>query len=215
MRQGSTLDDKVSTLPSPSGARVVRIIWVVATVLAFFAAENLWLDPWLRSKSRSLPSLTPDALSGPWFLALLVVTVFCILLIVAQVLVALDRGVPLGKRVGTGMATVVALLLCVLWACVTGGMTSPAAFWQKFTQRTKGHTVTLTWNASKSAVRGYNVYRGTKSGLYEKVNQDVVHGLTYKDENVPGRTTYYYVARSVDFSGRESVNSSEIAVTVP
>jgi len=41
MRQGSTLDDKVSTLPSPSGARVVRIIWVVATVLAFFAAENL------------------------------------------------------------------------------------------------------------------------------------------------------------------------------
>jgi fibronectin type 3 domain-containing protein len=76
--------------------------------------------------------------------------------------------------------------------------------------------VTLIWKASKFAVRGYNVYRGTKSGgPYTKVNRDLVQGLTYKDENVRGGTTYYYVTRSVDADGRESVNSSEITVVVP
>lgn len=80
----------------------------------------------------------------------------------------------------------------------------------------KTHTVTLIWKASKSAVRGYNVYRGTESGgPYMKINRALVQGLTYKDENVPGGTTYYYVTRSIDADDRESVNSSEITVNVP
>jgi len=107
----------------------------------------------------------------------------------------------LRKSIGTGLATFLALLLCGLWACGQGSKT---------------HTVTLIWKASKSAVRGYNVYRGTKSGgPYTRVNRDLVQGLTYKDENAPGGTTYYYVTRSVDADGRESVNSSEITVVVP
>ena len=76
--------------------------------------------------------------------------------------------------------------------------------------------MTLTWKASKSAVRGYNVYRGTKSGgPYTKVNRDLLQELTFKDENVAGGTTFYYVTRSVDAEGRESANSSEIKVSVP
>lgn len=107
----------------------------------------------------------------------------------------------LRRSMGTGLATFLALLLCGLWACGQGSKT---------------HTVTLIWKASKSAVRGYNVYRGTKSGgPYTRINRDLVHGLTYKDENVPGGATFYYVTRSVDADDRESVNSSEITVNVP
>lgn len=84
----------------------------------------------------------------------------------------------LRRSIGTGLATFFAFLLSVLGACGQGSKT---------------HAVTLIWKASKSAVRGYNVYRGTKSGgPYTKVNLDLVRGLTYKDENVPGGTTYYY-----------------------
>jgi hypothetical protein len=199
-------------LHSAARARVVSIIWVVASVLVLFAAENLWIDPWLRNKSRHVPSLTPEALGGLWFLALLAVTIFCLLLIVAQVLVALDRGIPSSKRMGTGVATFLAVLLCVLWACVTSGMTSRPTFGQK----SKGHSVTLTWKASKSAVRGYNVYRGTSSGgPYTKINSELVPGLTYVDQNVPDGTTYYYVTRAADADGRESANSTEIKVTIP
>lgn len=201
-----------STLHAGSRAKVLSIIWLVASVLALFAAENIWVDPWLRNKSRHIPSLAPEALSGLWFLALLVVTVFCILLIVAQVLVALDRGIPLMKRMGAGLATVIALLLCMMWVGVTSGK-SPAPV---FAQANKGHTVTLKWNASKSAVKGYNVYRGTTSGgPYTKINPELVQGLTYQDQDVPGGKSFYYVTRSVDADGRESVNSSEIKVSVP
>lgn len=203
-------------LHSAARARVLSIIWIVASVLVLFAGENLWIDPWLKNKSRLVPSLTPEALSGLWFLALLAVSVFCILLLVAQVLVALDRGIPLHKRMGTGVATFLAVLLCVLWACVTSGMTSRSTFGQNFGRESKGHSVTLTWKASKSAVKGYNVYRGTTSGgSYTKINPDLVPELTYKDQDVPGGTTYYYVTRAVDADGRESVNSSEITVAVP
>lgn len=201
-----------STLHAGARARVLSIIWLIASVLVLFAAENIWVDPWLRNKSRHIPSLAPEALTGLWFLALLVVAVFCILLIVAQVLVALDRGIPLLKRMGTGLATLLALLLCALWVSVTSGKSSVPVF----AQANKGHTVTLKWNASKSAVKGYNVYRGTKSGgPYIKMNPELVQGLTYQDQDVPGGKTFYYVTRSVDADGRESINSSEIKVTVP
>jgi fibronectin type 3 domain-containing protein len=107
----------------------------------------------------------------------------------------------LRKSRGTGLATFLALLLCGLWACGQGSKT---------------HTVTLTWKASKSVVKGYNVYRGTKSGgPYTKINSNLVTGLTYVDKDVRGSTTYYYVTRSVDADGRESVNSGEITATVP
>ena len=116
------------------------------------------------------------------------------------------------KRIGTGLATLIVLLLCVLGVDATSGKSAAPPFWQE----TKGHTVTLTWKASKSAVRGYNVYRATSSGgPYTKINSELVRELTYKDQNVQSGRTYYYITRSVDADGRESVNSSEIAVTVP
>lgn len=201
-----------STLHAGSRSKVIRIIWLVASLLVLFTAENIWLAPWLKNKLPRIPDFAPEALSGFWFLALLTITVFSILLIVAQVLVALDRGITLRKKVGTGLATFFAVLLCVLWARMTSGSSAvPASL-----QRNKGHSVTLTWTASKSQVKGYNVYRGVKPrGPYLKINPSLVEGLTYVDRDVKSGKTYYYVTRSVDADGRESVNSSEIAATIP
>ena len=107
----------------------------------------------------------------------------------------------LRKTIGMGSATFLTFLLSVFGACAQGNKT---------------HTVTLTWKASKSVVKGYNVYRGSKSGgPYTKINSELVLGLAYDDERVPGGKTYYYVTRSVDAHDKESVNSSEIAVPVP
>lgn len=190
----------------------ISLIWLLTSALALFTLENVWLDPWMRSRSRDIPSLAPEPLSGFWFLALLVVALVCVFLVVAQVLVAKDRGIPLMKRLGTGIATLIALVLCVLWVHATSAKSAAPPFWQE----AKRHTVTLTWKASKSAVRGYNVYRATSSGgPYTKINSELVRELNYKDQNVQSGKTYYYVTRSVDANGRESVNSSEIAATVP
>lgn len=201
-----------STLHAGSRSKVMRMIWLVASVLVLFTAENIWIAPWLKNRLPVVSSLAPEALSGFWFLALLAITVFSILLIVAQVMVALDRGIPLRKRVGTGLATLSAVLLCVLWARVTVGSSSVP----QSQQGSKGHSVTVTWKASKSQVKGYNVYRATKSGgPYSRINLALVQGLSYQDRDVKSGTTYYYVTRSMDADGRESVNSSEIAATIP
>lgn len=94
-------------------------------------------------------------------LALLAIPVFSILLIVAQVLVVLDRGIPLRKRIGTGLAAFSAVLLCVLWTRVTTGRSALPAF----LHRHKSYSVTLTWKTSKSLVNGYNVYRSRRFGV--------------------------------------------------
>lgn len=201
-----------STLHGGSRSKVMRIIWLVASLLVLFTAENLWIAPWLKNKLPHVPSLAPEGLTGFWFLALLAITVFSILLIVAQILVALDRGIPVRKRVGTGLATLSALLLCVLWARVTAGSSAVP----KSQQGSKGHSVTVLWKASKSPVKGYNVYRATKSGgPYSRINPDLVQGLSYQDRDVKSGATYYYVTRSVDADGLESVNSAEITATIP
>ena len=83
-------------------------------------------------------------------------------------------------------------------------------------QGNQSHSVTLTWKASKSVVKGYNVYRDTKSGgPYSRMNPDFVQGLSHRDQDVKSGTTYYYVTRAVDADGLESANSSEITAMVP
>ena len=203
---------KDSTLHSGSRAKVMSLIWLLASLLVLFTAENIWIAPRLKDKLPHIPNFAPEALSGPWFLALLAITVFSLLLIVAQVLVSLDRGIPLRTKMGTGVATLFAVLLCVLWARVTSGTSAVPAL----LQRDKGHSVTLTWQASRSPAKGYNVYRTTKSGgPYWRINPDLVEGLRFQDQDVKSSTTYYYVIRAVDADGRESVNSSEITAKVP
>lgn len=78
------------------------------------------------------------------------------------------------------------------------------------------HSVALNWFASTSSVSGYNVYRSSVSGSsYVKVNGSLVGGVTYADSNVQSGQTYYYVATSVDTTGKESVFSNEVSAIVP
>jgi fibronectin type 3 domain-containing protein len=78
------------------------------------------------------------------------------------------------------------------------------------------HNVTISWTASTSPVVGYNVFRSTTSGTnYVLLNATRVIGLTYTDNTVQSGLTYYYVVTSVASNGTQSINSSQVAVTVP
>jgi hypothetical protein len=78
------------------------------------------------------------------------------------------------------------------------------------------HTVGLSWDASASAVIGYNVYRGTQSGgPYQRLTSSPQAGTNYTDSTVLTGTTYYYVATAVDSSHVESVYSNQAQAVVP
>ena len=79
------------------------------------------------------------------------------------------------------------------------------------------HTVGLTWTASVSTnVIGYNVYRGTVTGgPYSILDAAPVASDAYSDSTVQSGQTYFYVVRSVDNTGTESVNSSEVQAVIP
>ncbi|HYM74963.1 MAG TPA: choice-of-anchor D domain-containing protein [Candidatus Dormibacteraeota bacterium] len=77
------------------------------------------------------------------------------------------------------------------------------------------HSVDLWWAPSTSPVAGYNVYRGTTSGAYSKVNTAVDPLTTYTDSTVASGVSYYYVATAVNSTGAESGYSSPIEVAVP
>lgn len=78
------------------------------------------------------------------------------------------------------------------------------------------HSVTLTWTASTSTVAGYNVYRSTVSGgPYTKLNLTPVAATTYTDTTVQSGMTYFFVVTSVDSSGVESANSTEVSAAIP
>ena len=78
-------------------------------------------------------------------------------------------------------------------------------------------SVDLTWTASTSSdVVGYNVYRGTVSGgPYTKLDSSAVSADTYTDRTVQSGQKYFYVVRSVDGSGTESANSTEVSAMIP
>jgi len=78
------------------------------------------------------------------------------------------------------------------------------------------HAVDLSWNASKSEVIGYRVYRSEVSGTaYAPLNGTAVNALSFVDSTVIGGNTYYYVVTSVDSAGAESSYSNQVAAAVP
>lgn len=204
------------TFSAPRGAqsKLLRIAWFLSSILVLFALENIWIDPLLRAKFHRIPSLVPEPLSGLWFLALMLVVIFSIFLIIVQIFVARDREISQLKKWSTGCFSLCALLLCVLWFVATVNGSTPGSLltWH----RHAGHKVTLKWNASKSVVEGYNIYRAlSPTGPFAKINKELVRGLSFVDEDVRERTKYYYVARAVDAGGLESVNSNVALADVP
>jgi fibronectin type 3 domain-containing protein len=76
------------------------------------------------------------------------------------------------------------------------------------------HSVHLSWNASTSAVAGYNVYRRGPSGL-TRINSERAIKTSYIDNSVQPGQTYYYVIKAVNSAGTESVPSNEVQAVVP
>ena len=78
------------------------------------------------------------------------------------------------------------------------------------------HVVNLSWDASHTKNVSYQVYRGEISGgPYTRLTASTTTALQYSDSNVESGIEYFYVATSVDKHGTESLNSQEIAVTIP
>jgi hypothetical protein len=201
-----------SLRPSGQRPRMLLIAWGLASLLFLFTVENIWIDPWLRNKFHKIPSMVPEALSGSWFLALLVGGVAFALLVMCQILLTQYRSVSVWMKSGTGIAVLVVLLLGAQWVHVTSGWTPRIRLHSPGTK----HTVTLKWQASSSQVAGYNVYRRTTpAGNYVRINSSPVAGTTFTDNTVESGLTYYYVTRAVDALGRESVNSNEASAAIP
>jgi len=80
------------------------------------------------------------------------------------------------------------------------------------------HSVLLSWEASRSRVEGYYVYRSTQPGsAYGRLNPVPAATLSYTDTAVSGGQTYFYVVSAVanDEQEEESEFSEEASVTIP
>ena len=76
-----------------------------------------------------------------------------------------------------------------------------------------GHTVTLTWEASRGAA-SYNMYRSAiHGGPYTKIATGIM-GTTYTDLDVTNKQTLYYVTTAVS-GNYESSYSNEAVVALP
>jgi hypothetical protein len=83
-------------------------------------------------------------------------------------------------------------------------------------QTRAGHSVTLSWRASKSNTIGYNIYRGISSmGPYSKINSSPDPKATFTDASVQGGQTYFYVTTALNKNGKESRRSNQVQVTIP
>jgi hypothetical protein len=82
--------------------------------------------------------------------------------------------------------------------------------------------VNLTWNASPSVGVKYNVYRsGTRGECFKiksddckKINLSPIAGTIYADNTVQGGQSYFYVAKAVSPSGKESSPSNEAQAVI-
>jgi hypothetical protein len=75
----------------------------------------------------------------------------------------------------------------------------------------------LTWSAASNPTyppTAYEVYRGTKSGVYKLIAQAMWDSLGYTDPTVVAGGKYFYAIRAVDTTGAAAL-SNEAVVTMP
>jgi hypothetical protein len=81
---------------------------------------------------------------------------------------------------------------------------------------TVSHSVDLSWAASTSSVSGYNIYRSSfAGGPYTKINSAISTGTAFTDTTIQAGITYYFVVKSVNSAGVESLPSNEVKVITP
>lgn len=80
------------------------------------------------------------------------------------------------------------------------------------------YEVELSWKApgsSSDAVAGYNIYRATSGGTYQKLNTAVNPPTSYTDTSAQSGTTYTYEVMSVDSAGVQSAASNVYSAAIP
>jgi hypothetical protein len=88
---------------------------------------------------------------------------------------------------------------------------------QVVTQQQGLTAVALGWNeatdADGNAVSGYNIYRKKAADIgYTLINSQPITDAGFIDDNVTIETRYYYMVRSVDADGIESVDSDSVSI---
>jgi hypothetical protein len=201
--------------PVPAQSKLFRITWLLSSALTLFALGNIWIQASIGTKFsglRGAPNWITEPPNNVWFLKFALVAILGVLLILAQIFLLRDPRVSLMRKCSSTFFSLSALLVCLFGFVFTATESSI----DSTLRSSKTHTVTLSWEASKSKVDGYNVYRSfSAAGPFERINKDMVRGLSFVDHDVKTKTTYYYVTRAVDKNGRESVNSNVASADVP
>jgi HYDIN/CFA65/VesB family protein len=79
-----------------------------------------------------------------------------------------------------------------------------------------GHSATVTWNPSTSAVVGYNIYRTLASNeAWSKLNSSPLIATSYSDWDVQAGSSYLYVVTSVSPRDAESAFSNATFSEIP
>jgi hypothetical protein len=102
----------------------LSLTWLLTAVLFAVTVENIWLDPWLRSRFPDFPSLAPQPPSAFWIITFAAIDIVCVVLMVGQVLLMRRAGVSRNTKIVAGLSVVVSLLLSVTWFLVTSGIAS-------------------------------------------------------------------------------------------
>jgi hypothetical protein len=200
-----------------AGNTILKIAWVASAAVCLFAAENIWIDPWVARRSHHrLPSFVPEVLGGVWFLTLMALAITLILLVVCQVLLMRDSRIAGWKKALTGALVVAAALLSSGWFVATGGINLSERRSAEAASAPQKRTVVLRWQASTTPIVRYNVYRGPTSGIHpDKLNSAPIDGTTFTDTTAVSGQTYWYVVRAINNQGELSSESNETVVTVP
>jgi len=190
----------------------LSLTWLLTGVLCAVTIENIWLDPWLKSRIPDFPSLAPQPPSALWIIAFAAIGIVCVVLMVGQVLLMRRAGVSRNSKIVAGVSVIIALLLSVTWFLVTSGI---AAAPRLLLQGPSAHKVKLTWTASTTPGVKYNVYRVTGStGKNEKLNTDPITELTFTDDHPVNGEKYTYFVTAVAGSA-ESAYSNPAKATIP
>jgi hypothetical protein len=122
------------------------------------------------------------------------------------------------KRIFSGFLLTVACVAVLLMAFPNPGM-NHNLLERVRASATKHHEIHLRWNAPGSSadpIAGYNIYRSSDGGrTFSRLNSSPDVRPDYNDRTVANGSTYIYMVKSVDKSGRESGPSNQIRLTVP
>jgi len=189
----------------------LSLTWLLSALLFAITIENIWLDPWLRSRFPDFPSLAPQPPSAPWLITFAIIGIVCVVLVVGQVLLMRRAGVTRNAKIVAGVSVILALLLSVTWFLVTSGITAAP----RLPMSRPPHTVKLTWTASTTPGVTYNIYRVTEStGKVEQLNTTPIIGLTFIDPHPVNGERYTYYATAV-LATIESARSNPASATIP